>query len=105
MASVVVLIAAIPGIIYGFIAHGSFIPDYAFTANFIAAAILIAGGLLYPYIPNRVLKSIKSNQLFEYKMHMEYMEERAKKRMEGYHIMWTGFATALIAGLIEILIW
>ena len=104
-ASMIVIVTAVIGVIYGLIVRGNFTLEYAFAANFIVAAVVIAAGLLYPIIPKRFIEKIKSAQLFEYKMHMEYMEERARKQEEGFHIMWIGISVALIAGFIEILIW
>jgi len=105
MASIVVIISAVIGIISGLIIKRTFTLEYAFNLSFTLAALMIAAGLLYPLIPKRFIEKVKSMQLFEYKMHMEYMQERSKKQEEGFHIMWIGITTGLIAGLIEILIW
>jgi len=105
MALFIVVLTTIVSIIAGFILKRSFTLEYAFSANFAIAALLIAVGLLFPVVPRRLVEKFRSRQLFEYKMHMEYMEERATKQEEGYNIMWIGIASGLIAGFIEILIW
>ena len=105
MAVFVVVLVAVLGIAYGFIAYRSFTLEYAFMVNFVVAAVMIAGGLLLPAVPKRLVDKLRSKQLFEYKMHMEYMEERAKRQVEGYHVMWIGFASGAITGLVEILLW
>ena len=105
MASIIVMMTTVIGIIAGFIIKRTFTLEYAFAANFAIAALLIAVGLLFPAVPKRLVEKFKSRQLFEYKMHMEYMEERATKQEEGYNIMWIGIASGLIAGFIEILVW
>jgi len=105
MAIFIILVTSVIGIAYGLVLERSFTLGYAFSANFVVAALLIASGLLYPVIPKRLTDKLRSKQLFEYKMHMEYMQERATRQEEGYRIMWIGIAVAMIAGLIEILLW
>jgi len=105
LASIIVIFVTAPGIAYGLIVHKYFTMIYAFRAGIAVSAVLIAGGLLFPLIPNRIADKFRSRQFFEYKMHMEYMQDRAKKQEEGFQVLWIGIAAGSITGLIEIFVW
>ena len=102
---VIVVVVAICGIIFGLITVGHFTLNYAFTANFIVAAVMITAGLLLPLAPNRVVDKLRNRQLVEYYMHSDFMRTRASKQKQGYRIMWVGLSCAAITGVLEIVIW
>jgi len=91
--------------LYGFIVDGRFVIGYAFTANFVTAAIIIVLGFFTPIAPNRLVNKGKSAQSANYPMHKDYMEARSEKQKKGVKIIWVGIVIAAITGVVEIMVW
>ena len=105
LACLIIVAVTVLGIAYGFIVERSFTLEYAFFANFIVAALIIAVGFLLPAAPDRFVNKLRSRQLVEYTMHKDYMESRQRKQKEGHRIMAVGIAAGVITGLLEALVW
>jgi len=101
----IIAVVTVISVVYGLVADGRFTIEYVFVPNYVVAAVLIAGGLLFPAAPNRFVDKIRSRQLADYNMHKDYMDSRAQKQKQGFKILWVGIASASITGIVEIIIW
>ena len=104
-ALVCIVIVTVCSIIYGFAVDRHFTLTYASMANMVVAAVLILAGLVMPHAPNRLIDRFKTRQLADYTMQKTFMAQRKQKQKQGNHIMRIGFAVALIAGAVDVVIW
>ena len=70
-----------------------------FNANFIVAAVIIAGGVVVELLPVRLKKS----KLIDHTTHIvKVLEERATKREKAMYLIFFGTVHLLITGFIQL---
>jgi len=93
-------------VVYGLIADGKFTMSYIFIGNFAAAALVIASALIILVLPANMTARMRKSRLIDHTTYKEaYIEEREKKRGQGYEILFIGIASIILTGVIELLIW
>jgi len=103
ISGVLVVIVSAISWIYGFITHGAFMPDYAFTANLGAGSLLIAAGLVLLLIPTAFL--LRNNKLADHTTYGEmFIREREKKRIQAYYLMYIGMIIISIVAIIQLIV-
>ena len=106
LAVQLIAVITVISIIYGFIADGHFTLFYVFTWNFVAAAVVIAAGLVIWFMPARLAARFKKSKLIDHTTYKdEIMEERRVKQVKGLEIICIGIAATLITALVELVIW
>ena len=100
----IIAIVAVIGIAYGLMATGAFTLKYAFTANFWVGITIFLGGLLVLITPTALL--IKKSRLIDHTTYSQkFMEERDRKRVQAYELIYIGLCIILITGAIQLVVW
>jgi hypothetical protein len=93
-------------IVYGFILERGFTLAYIFTGNFIAAAVIIASGVVIWFMPVRLALRLRKSKLIDHTTYKDaYMDERKVKQDKGLEVLCIGIACIIITGLIELVLW
>ena len=75
---------------------------YTFDANFIAAVIILVGGIVVELIPVGLPKKSK---LVDHTTHVEYvLLKRAEKRHKSMYLIFFGLLHLLVTGLIQLIL-
>ncbi|MCL2874319.1 MAG: hypothetical protein FWE29_05230 [Defluviitaleaceae bacterium] len=99
-----ILIIAVCGVIYGFVIGDGLTFSYAYSANFIIGAILMAAGIVLLFLPIGI--SFKSNKLVDHSTYVERTKDaRESKQEKAYELLYLGFLNVINAGTIQIVHW
>ena len=103
-ASVCVLLIAICGIVFGFLAGEGFTLTHAYNANFLIGAIVVASGIVVLFLPGK--QSFKRSKLVDHSTYIERTrDERDVKQKKGYDLLFLGILIIIIAGIIQVVHW
>ena len=95
------------GIAYSFTVSGTFTFTYAFRANFWMGVTILIGGLLVFFTPTALLvnKKMKKSRLIDHTTYSErFMEERERKRVRAYELIYIGICNITITGALQLLL-
>ena len=98
-----IIIIAIFSIIYGLIAQGGFTLRYIFTANFLAAVIIIVFGIvimLFPTILTMLRDKVVDSSNYIEKSYDKREDRQGKARI----VLWLGIYNMVFTGLIQLLL-
>ena len=92
------------GIAYGFFTAGAFTLTYAFKANFWVGVTILLGGLIKFITPTALL--IKKSRLIDHSTYgQSFMEERERKRIQAYELIFIGLCSIMITGTLQLAVW
>jgi hypothetical protein len=101
---VCVCIIGLCGITYGLFAVRSFTLLYAYNANFVIGAILIASGVFLLFMPTKI--SFKKDKLVDHSTYIERTSDAREARQgNAYELIFLGIANIIIAGTIQVVLW
>jgi len=101
-ALTLVLIVSLGCLLYSFIAHGIFSTEHITTANIVAGALVVAGGLTVLIRPT----SRRDDKLLDSTTYVERtQDERERKRKSAYEMLLTGIAVTFFALVLDVVLW
>ena len=99
-----VLLIAAGGIIFGFLSGDGLTFLYAYNANFVIGALVVASGIVVLFLPGKL--SFKRNKLVDHSTYVERTrDEREVRQKKGYELIYLGIFIIVIAGIIQIAHW
>ena len=97
------IIAAL-GIVYGFITMRGITYTYAFTANLWVGVTILLAGLFVFITPTALL--IKKSRLIDHTTYAQkFIDERERKRVRSYEMIFIGVCNISIAATVQLVMW
>lgn len=101
---VLIAVASIAGIIFGFVRDAAFTPRYIFDANLTLGVATVLAGLFYNFVPSALLIPGKDKLLDHSTFVERSFKTRKRRQAMAIDILLTGVLVIVISGLIQILL-
>ena len=99
-----IFIIAIGGVIYGLAIGEGLTLAYAYHANFVIGAILMAAGIVLLFLP--ISLSHKKDKLTDHTTYVERTQDaREEKQKKAYDLIYLGILNVINAGTIQVVFW
>ena len=105
MSAFLVAVISALSIAYGFITLRAFTLAFAFIANFAVGAVIILAGFALLLTPTFLLNSVRKSNLIDHTTGQRLWEEREKKRVRAYELMYIGMSNISITAVVQLALW